>query len=61
MHTGVASIIYTQRGLVLEDAFARHPNRFKHRRPQPPAIPTEAGINMPNNSSGDDTIAKITH
>ena len=61
MHTGVATIIYAQRGLVLEDAFARHPNRFKHRRPQPPTIPTEAGINMPKNSSGEDTIAKITH
>ncbi len=36
MHTGAASIIYAQRDLVLEHAFARHPHRFKHRRPQPP-------------------------
>lgn len=61
MHKGVASIIYAQRDLVLEDAFARHSNRFKHRRPQPPTIPIEAGINMPKNLSGNDAIIKITH
>jgi putative transposase len=35
MHTGVASVIYAQRNLVLEQAFARHTNRFKHRCLQP--------------------------
>jgi putative transposase len=60
MHTGVASIIYKQRDQVLEHAFARHPNRFKHRRPQPPALPIEAGINMPKPISGNDDNAKNT-
>lgn len=61
MHTGAALAIHAQRDIVLEDAFARHPNRFKHRRPKPPALPTEAGINMPKSASGDETIAKIAH
>nr|WP_254926606.1 integrase core domain-containing protein [Janthinobacterium sp. PC23-8] len=59
MHTGTALAIHAQRDMVLEGAFARHPNRFKQRRPQPPALPTEAGINMPKNTSGDETTAKI--
>lgn len=59
MHAGVAPLIYAQRDLVLEQAFARHPNRFKHQRPQPPAIPVEAGINMPKPNSGDSEKARI--
>jgi putative transposase len=47
MHTGVAPIIYEQRDQVLQSAFQQHPNRFKNCRPTPPALPTEAGINMP--------------
>jgi transposase InsO family protein len=61
MHTGVASIIYEQRDQILKNAFSQHPNRFKNRRPQPPALPTEAGINMPKPSSGDAKKAQITH
>jgi len=47
MHTEVAPLIYQQRDGVLQSAFTRHPNRFKNSRPRPPALPTEAGINMP--------------
>jgi transposase InsO family protein len=47
MHTGIAPIIHRHREEVLQSAFDRHPNRFKHRQPQPPVLPTEAGINMP--------------
>ena len=61
MHTGVATVIYEQRDQVLQNAFSQHPNRFKNRRPQPPALPTEAGINMPNPTSGAAEIAKIAH
>lgn len=61
MHTGVAPIIYEQRAQVLQNAFAKHPNRFKNRRPLPPALPTEAGINMPKPTSGDDDQVKIAH
>lgn len=60
MHTGVAPIIYEQRDLVLQNAFSQHPNRFKNRRPQPPILPTEAGINMPKPDYGEDEQAKIT-
>jgi putative transposase len=59
MHTGVAPIIYQQRDAVLKNAFAQHPNRFKNRQPRPPALPTEAGINMPKPISGGDEIARI--
>ena len=59
VHTGVAPIIYEQRDLVLQNAFLQHPNRFKNRRPQPPALPTVAGINMPKPTSGVDETAKI--
>jgi putative transposase len=54
MHAGVANAIYDQRAVVLQNAFARHPNRFKHRRPHPPALPTVVGINMPKPVPGDD-------
>ena len=61
MHTGVATTLHEQRAQVLKDAFAMHPNRFKNRRPQPPILPTEAGINMPKPTSGDADQAKIAH
>ncbi len=54
MHTGVAPIIHKQRDLTLQNAFSQHPNRFKNRRPQPPALPAEAGINMPKPGSLED-------
>lgn len=47
VHNDVAKIIYEQRDQVLQNAFSRHPNRFKNMYPRPPALPTEAGINMP--------------
>ncbi len=47
VHNDVAKIIYAQREQVLQNAFSRHPNRFKNTYPRPPALPTEAGINMP--------------
>lgn len=59
MHTGVAPIIYQQREQVLQNAFLQHPNRFKNCRPKPPALPTEAGINMPKTVSSGGEIAEI--
>ena len=47
VHNDVAKIIYEQRDQVLQNAFSRQPNRFKNTHPRPPALPTEAGINMP--------------
>lgn len=59
MHTGVATIIYQQRDQILQNAFLQHPNRFKNCRPKPPALPTEAGINMPKTLTSKDEIAEI--
>jgi putative transposase len=47
MHTGQATALYAARQAVLEQAFAKYPERFKHRLPQPPALPTQVGINLP--------------
>lgn len=54
VHTGVAPIIYERRDQVLQNAFLQHPNRFKNRRPQPPILPTVAGINLPKPTSEDE-------
>ena len=47
VHTGRAAAIRKQRQATLADAFARTPNRFKHRMPQPQKLPTAAWINPP--------------
>ena len=47
MHTGQAQQLYVARQGVLRRAFAQHPRRFKGRLPQPPALPTQVGINWP--------------
>lgn len=47
VHSGAAPEVYRKRDEVLQGAFLLHPNRFKLRRPHPPPLPTEAGINMP--------------
>jgi putative transposase len=47
MHSGHALQIFVARQGVLDRAFKLHPERFKARRPQPPALPTQAGINWP--------------
>ena len=47
MHTGQASALYAARQAVLEQAFGKYPDRFKHQMPHPPALPTLAGINLP--------------
>jgi putative transposase len=47
MHLGHASTIDMQRRLVLQAAYAAHPERFKGRMPTPPALPEIVGINLP--------------
>lgn len=53
VHFGQATQRYAARQQVLEQAFGAHPERFKGRRPQPPALPTQVGINLPNTSTRD--------
>jgi hypothetical protein len=39
--------VRAQRGLVLEAAYAAHPERFVRKPPTPPALPIVAWINQP--------------
>ena len=47
MQTGQATVLYAARQAVLEQAFGKYPERFKHRLPQPLALSTLVGINLP--------------
>ena len=48
MHFGTASEVRAQRQVTLDAAYAAHPDRFGHRRPAPPKLPTAAWINQPS-------------
>lgn len=47
VHHGQAQQLRSVRQAALDDAFRAAPNRFKGRRPEPPALPTAAWINPP--------------
>lgn len=47
VHFGQAQALLVTRQATLDAAFLAHPNRFKHRNPQPQALPTSAWINPP--------------
>jgi putative transposase len=47
VHSGTAHQIRAQRAATLDAAYAANPVRFRHRRPQPPALPDAAWINQP--------------
>jgi putative transposase len=47
MHYGRAQAIREQRGVVLLDAYAKHPERFVRKIPTPPVLPEVAWINRP--------------
>ena len=48
IHYGTAAVIHQQRGVVLTAAYHAHPERFVRKPPQPPALPTSAWINPPD-------------
>jgi putative transposase len=48
VHYGTATEIRSQRAATLNAAYQANPARFRHRRPQPPALPTVAWINDPD-------------
>jgi transposase InsO family protein len=52
VHSGRALGLYEARQVVLTQAFAEHPERFKGRHPEPPALPTQVGIHLPTKASG---------
>ena len=47
VHYGRAELVRAQRAVVLDKAYAVHPERFVRKPPVPPAIPTVAWINEP--------------
>jgi putative transposase len=48
VHHGTATQIRAQRAHTLHAAYTANPARFRHRRPQPPRLPTAAWINQPS-------------
>ena len=57
VHYGRAQEIHDERRRVLAAAYARTPERFVARPPQPPALPTAAWINKPDAESGSEEVA----
>jgi putative transposase len=47
VHYGRAEAVREKRAIVLNDAYAIHPERFGRHPPQPPALPTAVWINEP--------------
>ena len=47
-HYGTATQVRALRQATLDTAYAAHPERFGHRRPEPPKLPAEAWINQPS-------------
>jgi putative transposase len=47
VHYGRADQVIAARAAVLDDAFARHPERFVGKPPQPPRLPEQVWINKP--------------
>ena len=51
VHYGTATEIRTQRAVTLDAAYNANPDRFRRRRPTPPALPTVAWINDPSRAA----------
>ncbi len=47
VYVGTAGVVRVQRVLVLDAAYAAHPERFTNKRPEPPDLPGAAWINKP--------------
>ena len=52
VHYGRAEQVRAERAVVLDAAYAAHPERFVHKPPTPPALPTVAWINQPEDTLG---------
>ena len=48
VHYGTANQVRQHRRATLHAAYQAHPARFRHRRPEPPQLPTAAWINQPS-------------
>lgn len=58
VHYGQDSIVQAQRQRVLEDAFAKHPERFVRGVPSPSVVPDTVWINKPKIQDGDQVILR---
>jgi putative transposase len=47
VHYGRAELVRQQRAVVLDAAYAAHPERFVRKTPEPPTLPSVAWINQP--------------
>ena len=50
VHSGRAGQVTTARAVVLDGAYAAHPERFVRKPPQPPKLPTASWINPPDDT-----------
>jgi putative transposase len=50
VHHGHASDVRAARAATLSEAYAANPERFVHKRPEPPDLPDTAWINRPNDT-----------
>ena len=48
VHFGTAGQVRQQRQTTLHGAYRAHPERFRHRRPEPPKLPAASWINQPS-------------
>jgi putative transposase len=55
VHYGRAEQVRSERALVLDAAYATHPERFVRKPPTPPELPTAAWINKPEQDQLDTT------
>lgn len=53
VHYGRAELVRAERALVLDAAYAAHPERFVRKPPTPPALPTMAWINKPQDEAAE--------
>lgn len=62
VHYGTATEVRAQRAETLDAAYASNPARFRHRRPEPPKLPTVAWINEPltEPESPEEVMAKAS-
>jgi putative transposase len=51
VHYGTVNEVRARRQVSLDAAYAANPSRFRHRRPQPPKLPTAAWINEPEDAT----------
>ncbi len=60
VHYGTAAEVRVQRAATLDAAYAANPTRFRHRKPEPPKLPTIAWINEPVTVTDEQILQKAS-